>query len=288
MGNLKTGFRALQVLYKPPLSLAATRDGVFAHNRMGGADADMLRELLRRAAARLPPPLRAVVARLAGSDAVFLVGALLVVAAVWVFIEVAGEVRDGGTRRIDEMVVRAFRDDANPATLAGPHWMEGVARDLTALGSSAVLIIFTSAVAVFLAVRRQYHALALVLVSTIGGILLAHGLKNAFQRPRPDLVPHLARVYTSSFPSGHAVNSAVVYLTLGALVSRLVQEHKLKAYFLGVASFLTFVVGLSRVVLGVHYPSDVLGGWSAGLAWALICWMTAAYLQRRGTVEKPK
>jgi len=248
----------------------------------------MLRDLLRRAAARLPPPLGRVVTRLAASDAVFLVRALLVVAAVWVFIAVAGEVREGETREIDEMVVRAFRDREDPSRLAGPVWLEGVARDLTALGSSAVLTLFTSAVAVFLAVRRQRHALALVLVAALGGLLLADGLKAVFQRPRPDLVPHLARVYTSSFPSGHAVSSAVVYLTLGALLSQLVQERKLKAYFLGVACFLTFVVGLSRVVLGVHYPSDVLAGWSAGLAWALLCWMVASHLQRRGKVEQAR
>ena len=82
--------------------------------------------------------------------------------------------------------------------------------------------------------------------------------------------------------------SAVVYLTLGALLSQLVEERKLKAYFLGVACFLTFVVGLSRVYLGVHYPTDVLAGWSAGLAWALLCWMVASYLQRRGKVEPPR
>jgi len=248
----------------------------------------MLRNLLRRAAKRLPAPMGRALGRLADSDAVFLVRALLVVAAVWVFIAVAGEVREGETREIDELVVRAFRDRADPSRLAGPPWLEGVARDLTALGSSAVLTLFTSAVAVFLAVRRQHHALALVLVAALGGLLLADGLKAVFQRPRPDLVPHLARVYSSSFPSGHAVSSAVVYLTLGALLSQLVQERKLKAYFLGVACFLTFVVGLSRVVLGVHYPSDVLAGWSAGLAWALLCWMAASYLQRRGKVEQAR
>jgi undecaprenyl-diphosphatase len=246
----------------------------------------MLREILRKAAERLPTPLGPVVARLAASNAVFLVGALLVVAAVWIFVVLAGLVRDGETREIDELVIRAFRDGGGQ--LVGPPGLEGVARDLTALGSSAVLIIFTSAVAVFLAVRRQYHALALVLVATIGGILLADGLKAVFQRPRPALVPHLARVYSSSFPSGHAVSSAVVYLTLGALVSQFVQERKLKAYFLGVACFMTFVVGLSRVVLGVHYPSDVLAGWSAGLAWALLCWMAASHLQRRGKVERAR
>ena len=248
----------------------------------------MLRDLLRRAAGRLPAPLGRAVTRLAASDAVFLVRVFLVVAAVWLFVALAGEVREGETRAIDEMVIRAFRDDANPGRLIGPQWLEGVVRDLTALGSSAVLTLFTGAVAVFLAVRRQTHALTLVVVAALGGLVLADGLKAVFQRPRPELVPHLAQVYTSSFPSGHAISSAVVYLTLGALLSQLVEERKLKVYFLGVACFLTFVVGLSRVMLGVHYPSDVLAGWSVGLAWALLCWMVASHLQRRGKVEQAR
>ena len=247
----------------------------------------MITELLRRAAKRLPAPMERVLVRLAGSDAVLLVRAFLAVAALWVFILVASQVTQGDTRHVDERILRAFRASGNPADPVGPPWVEGAMRDLTALGSNIVLLIFTSAIAVFLAVRRQKHALALVLVSTGGGFLIAQALKLAFSRPRPDLVPHLAYVTSSSFPSGHSMFSAVVYLTLGALLSQLVQERTLKVYFLGVACFLTFVVGLSRVYLGVHYPTDVLAGWSAGLAWAVACWMAASWLQRRGKVEPP-
>lgn len=243
---------------------------------------------MRRAAKRLPAPMGRALGRLADSDAVLLVRALLAVGAVWVFLAVASEVGEGETRHVDERIVRAFRDSRDPADPIGPPWVEGTMRDLTALGSNVVLLIFTSAVAVFLAVRRQSHALALVVVSTGGGFILAQALKLVFSRPRPDLVPHLAVVSSSSFPSGHSMFSAVVYLTLGALLSQLVEERALKAYFLGVACFLTFVVGLSRVYLGVHYPTDVLAGWSAGLAWALVCWMAASYLQRRGKVEQPR
>lgn len=248
----------------------------------------MLTDLLRRAAKRVPAPFGPVLVRLAGSNVVVLVRALLAVAAVWVFIVVASEVSEGDTRHVDELILRAFRSSTDPADPVGPAWVEGAVRDLTSLGSNVVLLIFTTAVAVFLAVRRQSHALTLVLVSTGGGFLLAQALKLAFSRPRPDLVPHLAYVSSSSFPSGHSMFSAVVYLTLGVLLSQLVKERVLKAYFIGVACFLTFVVGVSRVYLGVHYPTDVLAGWSAGLAWALLCWMAASYLQRRGDVEPPR
>ena len=248
----------------------------------------MVGELLRRAAKRVPAPLGRALERLADSDAVLLVRALLAVGAIWVFVAVASEVGQGDTLDLDERIIRALREPADPANPIGPPWVEGAVRDLTSLGSNIVLLIFISAVAVFLAVRRQSHALTLVVVAAGGGFLLAQALKMLFSRPRPELVPHLAVVASSSFPSGHAMFSAVVYLTLGALLSQLVQERALKAYFLGVACFLTLVVGLSRVYLGVHYPTDVLAGWSAGLAWALVCWMAASYLQRRGKVEPPR
>ena len=248
----------------------------------------MLRNFLRRAAKRLPAPMGPVLLRFAESDAVFLFRALLAVGAVWFFMAVASEVGEGETLKVDAQIVRSLRSAADPAVPIGPPWLEGAMRDLTALGSNIVLLIFTSAVGAYLAVRRQSHALALVAVSTGGGFFLAQALKLVFARPRPDIVPHLAVVTSSSFPSGHSMFSAVVYLTLGALLSQMVEQRGLKAYFLGVACFLTFVVGVSRVYLGVHYPTDVLAGWSAGLAWAVLCWMVAAHLQRRGTVERPR
>lgn len=131
-------------------------------------------------------------------------------------------------------------------------------------------------------------AMLLVLVATFSGLLVSLLLKHSFHRPRPELVPHLSYVYTSSFPSGHAMLSATVFLTLGALLGRFVQEPVLKAYFLVVAGILTFLVGVSRVYLGVHYPSDVLAGWTAGLAWALTCWLIAKAMQQRGVVEKAR
>jgi undecaprenyl-diphosphatase len=126
----------------------------------------------------------------------------------------------------------------------------------------------------------------LVLIATLGGFVLSSILKHSYHRPRPNLVVHLSAVYTTSFPSGHSMLSAVVYMTLGTLLANFVTERRVKFYFVSVAMVLTFLVGVSRVFMGVHYPTDVLAGWSAGLAWALLCWMAARYLQRRGAVEK--
>ncbi|HKH34153.1 MAG TPA: phosphatase PAP2 family protein, partial [Beijerinckiaceae bacterium] len=119
-----------------------------------------------------------------------------------------------------------------------------------------------------------------------GGMLMSTLLKLGFARPRPDLVPHGARVYTASFPSGHAMLSAVTYLTLGALLARVQPRRRIKAFFLGLAILLTIVIGMSRVYLGVHWPSDVLAGWCGGAAWAALCWFVALQLQRRGDVEQ--
>lgn len=207
---------------------------------------------------------------------------LIVIAGSWGFIELADDVTEGDTTRFDEWAVRALREPSDPADPLGPRWLEEVGRDLTALGGNAVLTLLTLAVAGFLWLRRMYQALALLAVAVLGGLLLSTGLKDFFDRPRPSLVPHLSVTYTSSFPSGHSMLSATTFMTLGALLGRFVKEAQLKAYFLIVALLLTGLVGLSRVYLGVHYPTDVLAGWAAGTVWALLCWLVALYLQRRG------
>ena len=125
-----------------------------------------------------------------------------------------------------------------------------------------------------------------VIAAVVGGTLLSTALKMGFERPRPDLVPHGTRIYTASFPSGHAMLSAVTYLTLGALLARVQKRRRVKALLLGLAILITLLVGMSRVYLGVHWPSDVLAGWCVGAAWAALCWFVALQLQRRGEVER--
>jgi undecaprenyl-diphosphatase len=219
-------------------------------------------------------------------DLIVLLSTLALVLGVWGFIELADEVREGETQRVDEWVVRSLRNAADPSDPVGPEWVEEAMRDFTGLGGTAVLTLATLFVSGFLLIRRFYHALGFLFAAVVGGVILDLTLKSLFSRPRPALVPHLSYVLTTSFPSGHSMLSAVVYLTLGALLARLVESLRLKMYILGVALFMSFLVGASRVYLGVHYPTDVLAGWTVGLCWAILCWLVTRHLQRRGAVER--
>lgn len=223
---------------------------------------------------------------LGGTDLIVLLAALAVAVGVVVFLTVADAVTGREPGYTDERILRAFRVAADPATPVGPPWVREAVRDVTALGGPAVLTLLTAAVVGFLAAGRHRPAAAFVLAAVVGGAALSTALKEAFARPRPAVVPHLAYVNNPSFPSGHAMLSAVVYLTLGALLARLVTGWWAKVYFVTVAIAVSALVGVSRVYLGVHYPSDVAAGWAAGLAWACLCWLVARRLQGRGVVDR--
>jgi undecaprenyl-diphosphatase len=207
---------------------------------------------------------------------------ILLLTAIWLM----NEVRSGATQAFDEYLLRALRDPADGADPIGPAWLEMMFSDITTLGGTTVLILITLLAIFYLVMDSKHHAALFVLVSIGGGQLLSMTLKNAVGRPRPDLVAHLVEVQTASFPSGHAMLSAVSYLTLGALLARVQPRLRLKAFLLAVAVLLTLLVGASRVYLGVHWPTDVLAGWCFGAGWALLCWVVALRLQQRGAIEK--
>jgi undecaprenyl-diphosphatase len=202
-------------------------------------------------------------------------------AGVWTFVEVADAVREEETRGFDEKILLAMRNPADRSDPVGPPWVEETGRDLTALGGVTVLALFTFATAGYLLLERRPRALAFLLVAVVGGQLLSTTLKHGFARPRPDLVPHGAYVYTASFPSGHATMSAVTYLTLGALVARLLARRRTKLFVVACAIVFSALAGGSRVYLGVHWPSDVLAGWALGASWAAACWLAADAIDRR-------
>jgi len=208
-----------------------------------------------------------------------------VVAGAWGFALLADEVMEGGTQAFDQKLLLAFRTGPAQAPVGSPPVQEA-ARDITSLGGTAVLTIVTIIAAGFLALDGKKHMALFLCGSVLGGLAAGTILKDVFQRPRPDLVPYSVYVSGASFPSGHSMMSAVTYLTLGALLARSQERKRLKAYFLLVAISLTFAVGVTRVYLGVHWPTDVLAGWTAGAVWALLCWLTARWLQSRRTLEQ--
>lgn len=210
---------------------------------------------------------------------------LLALAGVWGFALLADEVQEGGTQAFDQKLLLAFRHSDTRAML-GPPSVQQAGRDISALGGTAVLTIVTIIAAGFLALDGKRHMAFFVCGSVLSGVAAGTLLKDLFQRPRPDLVPFDVYVSGASFPSGHSMMSAVTYLTLGALLARSQERKRLKAYFLLVAMFLTLAVGVTRVYLGVHWPTDVLAGWTAGAVWALLCWLTARWLQSRRTLER--
>jgi undecaprenyl-diphosphatase len=212
----------------------------------------------------------------------------LIVVSSWLLVELADQVLEGDTQAYDEWVLRRLRSPDDPTDPIGPDWLDAVWRDLTALGSGAVLTLVTLSGAGYLLIRRRRRMLALLVAVSVGGVVLSIAMKAFFARPRPEFISSMEHVVSPSFPSGHSMLSAVIYLTLGALLARTSPNFRDKIYFLTMAVLLTLLVGFSRVYLGVHYPTDVLAGWSAGLVWALTCWLIAYLLQKTGVIEPPR
>lgn len=223
----------------------------------------------------------------AWQDFVLLTAALALFGGLFVFAQVAEEVLEGENQETENELMRALRSPEDPSMPIGPEWLMQAGLDITALGSGAVLTLTTLLVAGYLLLAKRYAHVLFLLVATLGGTFLSLSLKAVFSRERPSVVPHLANVTSASFPSGHSMVSSVVYLTLGVMLSRSVKSKRAKIYYVSAAMFLAFLIGLSRVYLGVHYPTDVVAGWAVGTAWATICSLVAYWLQSRGDVEPP-
>ena len=191
----------------------------------------------------------------------------------------------GDTHAFDEAVLLALRTPGDPSDPVGPHWVEELGRDATALGGTGILTFVTLAVAGFLWLNGSRRSMGFLLAAIGTGTLLSRGFKALVDRPRPDLVPHGSYVYTASFPSGHSLMAALVWLTLAVMLAREQPSRTVKVYLVCLAALVAGAVGVSRVYLGVHWPSDVAAGWALGTAWALVCWAAAAWLGSRGNIE---
>ena len=206
---------------------------------------------------------------------------LAVLAGILIFISIADEVVEGETQHFDNYILKSLREPGDVSTPIFPGWVTNSMEDITSLGSGTVIVLVTFFVTGYLLLRRKFYWLALVLIATIGGALLVLGLKDLVGRLRPTVVTHLLEEKSLSFPSGHSMMSAIVYLTQAALLSRIEENRKARIYIVSVALLLTFLIGISRVYIGVHYPTDVLAGWIAGISWALLCWYATSLLERK-------
>jgi len=217
-----------------------------------------------------------------------LAGLLTLALAIQGFLMIADEMAEGETRKLDLALLLSLRSGHDPATPLGPHWLTVAAMDITALGSVTVLTLLVLFVAGLFAALRRGREAAILLLASGGGVALSQGLKLVFGRDRPPAALHLVEAINASFPSGHAMLSAVVYLTLGTLTARFAASRRVKIYALAGAAVVALLVGMSRVYLGVHWPSDVLAGWSLGGAWALAWWLAVQGWDRWRPVREDK
>jgi len=201
--------------------------------------------------------------------------ALLSISLLILFGHIVEEMMEGDTSRTDNAILLAFRVPGHLGTPIGPRWLLQSAIDISALGGFTFIWLFTLVVAGYFALTRRWRALVIFLAAIGGASVLDSLLKISFHRARPEIVPHLTYVTNASFPSGHAMISAATYLTVGAMLARTQPSMRVRVYLLSVFIAMTLLIGISRLYLGVHWPSDVAAGWCAGAGWALIFWVIA-------------
>ena len=228
-------------------------------------------------------PLHNLMSRMGYREWRILVAVILILGGIWLTVAVASEVMEGDTETLDRGVLLALREPDDVNNPIGPRWFEEMMRDFTSLGGTAILILIVSSVTGYLILLRRYKRMIVLLTAVIGGVILSTLLKGIFDRPRPDLILEGSYAFNASFPSGHALLSAATYLTLGGLLAQIQTRFRLKAFVLLLSVLTMIIVGFSRLYLGVHWPSDVLAGWTIGAIWALFCWAAANWLQEHDT-----
>ncbi|MDF0490525.1 phosphatase PAP2 family protein [Sphingomonas sp. H39-1-10] len=213
-------------------------------------------------------------------EATLIVAFIIVAAALLVVIRLGSEIREDGTSDFDRWLLLSLRQPRNLAVPIGPAWLQPVLVDITALGGATALTLLTVSVVGYLLAAKKWTTAALIAAATISGSLIGQLLKVSFARARPTIVPHFVEIHSLSYPSGHATNSAVVFLTLGVLLARAQTARATRIYVLVAAMLFTALIGCSRVYNGVHWPTDVIAGWVIGGSWALLWWAIALRAQR--------
>lgn len=231
------------------------------------------------------PSVRSILSRLPAIDRVVAACAAAAAILVFAFIAIADETMEGETMKFDTGVLLSLRDPANHAIPRGPEWLHSTAIDISALGGVTVISLMVAIVAGYLFLQRKIRTLCLLVGCVAASSVTMLLLKDLFARPRPSIVPQLTSVATWSFPSGHSMLSAVVYLTLAAMLAKSTSSRALKLYYIAVAAVVVIAVGLTRIYLGVHYPTDVLAGCALGSACASLSYLLGEWLERKGKIE---
>lgn len=191
-------------------------------------------------------------------------GATIAIAGTALFVELASHVRSGATQTFDDGVMRWM-------AVHRIEWIERSLLEITSLGTGLVVMVIVAISALFLVATQHRFSAFLLLVASGGGIVLNAILKSSFDRERPRLFDWLTEPSSSSFPSGHAMSSAIVYFTVAYLIARLERRRWMRALTITISLLLVLLISVSRLYLGVHYPSDVIAGVIIGLAWAGFC-----------------
>jgi undecaprenyl-diphosphatase len=206
---------------------------------------------------------------------------LVAAAGIFFFLKLASEVREDEFRHYDEAILLMMREPGNPADPVGSARIEEMARDLTALGSFTILTL-VSIIGISVALFAGKRKLALAgLISVLSGMAMMNLLKSSYSRERPDLVVHATPVHDASFPSGHTTMASIVYLTLGIMLARTQPRKRVRIFVIALSIVITVSVGVSRVYLGVHWPTDVVAGWALGTVWAVLFWFAAKVRSRK-------
>jgi undecaprenyl-diphosphatase len=210
-------------------------------------------------------------------------GTLVALAATWVFMQIAGEVSKGKTQAFDVAVLRYIETHQTP-------FLDNAMLEITFLGTGLIVMTMVLVSGMFLWLTKHKHSALLLIVATVGGILLNNLLKMTFDRPRPQVFEWGQHTVSSSFPSGHAMSAATVYITVAYLAARLQRRRISRALTLLAATTIIVLIAVSRLYLGVHYPTDVAAGVVIGIAWAALCMamleVTLLYGRRRSATMR--
>lgn len=209
---------------------------------------------------------------------------LVPAAAALIFLGLALLIVSGRSFSLDTTLIMLFRNADNPAVPMGPAWFQEAVRDMTALGSFVGLFFMALTATLALWLCSYRHLAIGLVVSLVAAFLASTALKIAVARPRPDIVEHAALTFTASFPSGHAFLSAATLLTIASFVGLASRRADIARFCIVMAVIVAGLIGLSRIYLGVHWPTDVLGGWCLGIAWSSV---VTAWLGRTMAAADP-